>query len=469
MTNEMTTNPETTAADTHVAEVVKSLRRVHATGRTRSARWRIEQLRGIERMMIERENEIVRALAADLDRDPVESLLTDISTVRNEAAYARKRVRWWMRRRPQPMPLNRMPAVGWVQYEPLGVVLVIGAWNYPVALTLNPLVAAVAAGNCAVVKPSEIAPESSRLLARLLPEYVDSDAVAVTEGDASVTQELLDQGFDHVFFTGGTEIGRKVMAGAAQHLSPVTLELGGKCPAIVTSDADLDVAARRIVWTKLINSGQTCLAPDYVLVDRAVRDGLVSRLVHTITEFRSDAPSLGMRIVDERHFARLTEYLARTGGTVVFGGGADRATLTMEPTVLVDPDPDDSVLHEEIFGPILPVLEVDSLDEAIDFVHARPKPLAAYFFTRSHAVRRRLLSDISSGGAVVNHAAVHYAVPGLPFGGVGRSGIGSYNGKWGFETFSHRKGVLVQPFKPDPSLVYPPYTDRKIKILRRIV
>ncbi|WP_430335384.1 aldehyde dehydrogenase family protein [Rhodococcus sp. ACT016] len=468
MTDELTRSSDT-IPDARVADTVDGLRSTYATGRTRSARWRIEQLRGIERMMVEREGEITRALAADLGRNPVEAWLTDISGVRNEAAYARTRVRRWMRRRLQPVPLNRMPALGWVQYESLGVVLVIGAWNCPIAVTLNPLVAALAAGNCAVLKPSEMAPATSHLLARLMPEYVDSDAVAVIEGDANTTQELLAQGFDHAFFTGGTETGRKVMSGAAQRLTPVTLELGGKCPAIVTKGADLDSTARRIAWTKLVNSGQTCIAPDYVLVERSVRDDLVARLVRTITEFRSDAGSPGLPIVNERHFDRITEYLTRTGGTVAFGGRSDRSTLTIDPTVPVDPDPDEPVLREEIFGPVLPVLTVDSVDEAIAFVRARPKPLAAYFFTRSPAVQRRLLSEISSGGAVVNHAAVHYSVPGLPFGGVGASGMGAYNGKWGFETLSHRKAVLVQRFKPDPRFVYPPYTARKIKLLRRFV
>lgn len=467
MTDELTTNPETAAAETHVAEVVDSLRRVHATGRTRSARWRIEQLRGIERMMDEREDEIFRALAADLGRMPAESLM-EVATVRKEAAYARKRVRWWMRGRPQPVSLNQMPALGWVQYEPLGVALVIGAWNVPVIVTLNPLVAALSAGNCAMVKPSEMAPATSRVLARLIPEYLDRDAVAVVEGDADTTRQLLAQGFDHVLFTGGTEVGRKVMMEAAERLTPVILELGGKCPAIVTKDADLDSTARRIAWTKFMNSGQSCLAPDYLLVDRAVRDDLVDRLTRTITEFGADAPSAGMRIVNERHFARITGYLAHTDGTIALGGRSDPSALTLEPTVLVDPGPDEPVLNEEIFGPILPVLAVDSLDDAIAFVRARPKPLAAYFFTRSQAIRRRLLSEISSGAAVVNHAVVHVTVPQLPFGGVGHSGIGSYNGKWGFEALSHRKAVLMKAFNPDPRFVYPPYTDRKLKILRRV-
>ncbi|AQA22673.1 aldehyde dehydrogenase family protein [Rhodococcus sp. MTM3W5.2] len=260
-----------------------------------------------------------------------------------------------------------------------------------------------------------------------------------------------------------------MMAGAAAHLTPVTLELGGKSPAIVTRDADLAVTARRIAWTNLLNSGQICMAPDYVLVDRAIRDELVERIATTVTEIRAQEPSPGLRIVNERQFERLTGYLSTTGATVALGGSSDRAALTIEPTVLVEPSHDEPVMTEEIFGPILPVLAVDSLNEAITFVNSRPKPLAAYIFTGSRTDRRRMLSEVSSGGAVVNHLMFQYVPPQLPFGGVGASGMGSYKGRWGFEALSHRKSVLVKPFKPDPRYFYPPYTDRAIKVMRRFL
>ncbi|QCQ89764.1 aldehyde dehydrogenase family protein [Rhodococcus sp. SGAir0479] len=467
-TDQIDTGTIDSAAVDAVADVVAGLRTVYAGGRTRPPQWRIDQLRGIERMLDERENEIVQALAQDLGRDGFDSWLDDISNVKTEAVHARKYVRRWMRRRPRRLPLDQMPALGWVQYEPLGLVLVISPWNYPFLLAVNPLIAALAAGNCAVVKPSELTPATSRLLARLLPRYLDSEAVAVVEGDGHTTQALLAQGFDHAFFTGGTEIGRKILAGAAPHLTPVTLELGGKSPAIVTADADLAVTARRLAWTKVINSGQTCTAPDYVLVERSVRDELVGLLIRSLDEFRGTEPGRGLRVVDERQFDRLSGYLRRTAGTVAVGGGSDRASLTVEPTVLVDPGPDEPVMREEIFGPVLPVLTVDSVDQAIAFVTARPKPLAAYTFTKSARTRRRVLSDISSGGAVVNHAVVQYLAPDLPFGGVGASGTGSYNGRWGFETFSHRKSVLVKTFRPDLRFIYPPYTDRARSLIRRI-
>ncbi|MFC7448680.1 aldehyde dehydrogenase family protein [Rhodococcus daqingensis] len=469
MKSALNAEPGINASESTIPEVVAALRATYATGRTRPATWRIEQLRGIERLLDEREGEIAQALAEDLGRSAVEAWLIDINNPKVEAAYARKRVRRWMRRRPQPLPLNQLPALGWVQYEPLGVVLVIAPWNGPVVLALNPLIAALAAGNCAVVKPSELAPATSHLLARLIPQYLDDEAVAVIEGDGRTTQELLAQGFDHAFFTGGTEIGKKVMAGAAAHLTPVTLELGGKSPAIVTRDADLTVTARRIAWTKLLNSGQICMAPDYVLVERAVRDELVERIATTVTELRAQEPSRGVRIVNERQFDRLAGYLATTGATVALGGSSDRTALTIEPTVLVEPSHDEPVMTEEIFGPILPVLAVDSLNEAIAFVNSRPKPLAAYIFTGSRSDSRRMLSEVSSGGAVVNHLMFQYAPPQLPFGGVGASGMGSYKGRWGFEALSHRKSVLVKPFKPDPRYFYPPYTDRAIKVMRRLL
>ncbi|RZL25401.1 MAG: aldehyde dehydrogenase family protein [Rhodococcus sp. (in: high G+C Gram-positive bacteria)] len=456
------------SAESDVAPVVTQLREVYAGDRTRKADWRKGQIGGIERFLDEREQEIAAALAADLGRSEMEAWLADVALVKAEATYARKRLRWWMRRRPQPLPLNQLPAVGWVQYEPRGVVLVIGAWNYPVYLTLVPLVAALAAGNVVIVKPSEGAPATSALLAHWLPRYVDPEAVVVVEGDAQVTQELLSQGPDKVLFTGGTEIGRKILARAAPDLTPVLLELGGKSPVVVAADAEMDVVARRVAWAKLFNSGQTCLAPDYVLAERSIHEQLVHRIIDTLTQFRADQQGQGLQIVNERQFDRLAASLADTSGRIVFGGGSDRDALTIEPTVIIDPDPDDAVMQEEIFGPILPVLAVDSIDEAITFVNARPKPLAAYYFTSSRTVATKLVNAISSGGAVVNHVTVHAMVPQLPFGGVGDSGMGAYHGKWGFEAFSHRKSVLVKPFKPDLKFVYPPYSARSVKIMRRV-
>ncbi|GAA2862354.1 aldehyde dehydrogenase family protein [Pseudonocardia halophobica] len=456
------------AEQPEVAATVARLRTVFASGRTRPAEWRIRQLAGIERLLAEREPDIAAALAEDLGRPAPYSWLGDIASTAAEAAYARKHVKRWMRRRGTRLPLSMLPGKGFYQYEPLGVVLVIGPWNYPVYLTLGPLIAAVAAGNAAVVKPSEHAPATSALIARLIPEYLDPDAVAVLEGDASVTQAILARGVDLAFFTGGPEIGKRVMEAASAHLTPVVLELGGKSPVIITADADVEVAARRIAWVKLMNSGQTCIAPDYVLVDAAVKDRLVAAIRRTVEEFQRGEPA-AQRIVNRRQFDRLSGLLTDHGGEVVLGGGRDEAAVAIEPTVVVDPSPDSALMAEEIFGPILPVLTVDSIDAALSFVTARPKPLGLYLFTGSKGIKERVLAETSSGGVVINHLAMHCLVPQLPFGGVGNSGMGAYHGEWGFQALSHRKAVLAKPAKPDPALMYPPYTDKKMKLLRRFM
>jgi aldehyde dehydrogenase (NAD+) len=466
MTIQMTTDHATQGGS---AGVLAQVRTVFNTGRTRSVAWREEQLRAIERMCEEREAEISEALISDLGRSAFEAWLGDIASTKAEAVFARKHFRKWMKPQRQNLPLAQMPGRAWVQYDPIGVVLVIGPWNYPFFLCMSPVVAAVAAGNGVVIKPSELAPATSELIARLVPQYLDPEAIRVVEGAADATQDLLSQGFDHALFTGGTEIGRKIMAAAAPTLTPVTLELGGKSPVLVLPDADLDVTARRIAWTKLLNSGQTCIAPDYVLADRAIARELTEKIGATIAKFRADQTNASLRIVNERQFDRLVSLLATTTGKVVTGGGSDRSTLSIDPTVIVDPAPDDPVMAEEIFGPILPIITVGSTEEAVAFVNSRPKPLALYVFTASQDVGRDLVDRMPSGGAVINHIAMHCLVPQLPFGGIGASGMGAYHGQWGFEALSHRRAVLSKPAKPDPSLLYPPYTDRAMKILRRLL
>lgn len=458
----------TLQSDIGTADIVADLRRLFGTGRTRDAQWRLDQLAGIERLCDEQEPAIAAALAQDLGRSAAEAWLGDIASTRGEAAYARKHLGKWMRRRRQRIPLAQLPGRGWVQYDPLGVVLIIGPWNYPLYLSLGPLVAAVAAGNCAVIKPSELAPATSALLARLVPQYLDSDAVRVVQGDAATTQELLAQGFDHALFTGGTEIGRKIMAAAAPTLTPVTLELGGKSPVIVAADADLDVVARRVAWVKMLNSGQTCIAPDYVLADVSIADELVAKIVANITKFRAAEVDPSLPIVNERQYGRLAAMISSTTGTIAAGGRCDPAGLRIEATVIVDPGPGDAVMADEIFGPILPVIRFESTQAAVQFVNARPKPLALYVFTGSRRRGEQIIDAIPSGGAVINHIAMHCLVPQLPFGGVGASGMGDYHGRWGFETFSHRRAVLAKRAKPDPLLTYPPYTDLALKVMRKL-
>ena len=464
MTTEATA-PTTTTAD--IPEVVARLRRTFATGRTRDVAWRKQQLHALERLMVDNEPAIAAALERDLGRKPFEAWMADIAMTAAEAADAAKNVGKWTKRKHRWLEFAQLPGRGWVEYEPYGTVLVIGAWNFPFALTLGPAVGALAAGNAVVLKPSEVAPASSALMAELVPRYLDQDAIAVVEGDGAVSQELIAQGFDRLCFTGGTEIGRKVYESAAAHLTPVTLELGGKSPVIVAADADIAVAAKRIAWTKLINSGQICIAPDYVLADATVRDELVAKIGEAVATF--EAGNSGKRIVNERHFDRLTTALAATKGTVAVGGGSNAAAIEIDPTVVVDPAVDEPLMTDEIFGPILPIVTVQSLDEAIDFVNARPKPLAAYLFTKSKSVRERVIKEVSSGGMLVNHLLFQFTTTKLPFGGVGPSGMGAYHGRFGFEEFSHRKSVLTKPTRPDlTTIIYPPYTEKAWKLARRL-
>jgi aldehyde dehydrogenase (NAD+) len=468
MTTESAAPVAATASKPDIAGTVKRLRETFVTGRTRSVDWRKQQLQALGKLVEENEPAIAAALEQDLGRKPFEAWLADIASVAGEAKDAAKNVGKWTRRRHRLLELSQLPGRGWVEYEPYGTVLIIGAWNFPFALTLGPAVGAIAAGNTVVLKPSEVAPASSAVMAELVPRYLDNDTIAVIEGDGSVSQELIAQGFDHLLFTGGTDIGRKVYEGAAPHLTPVTLELGGKSPVIVAEDADIDVAAKRIAWTKLINSGQTCIAPDYVLADAKIRDDLVDKIKVAVTKFESDG-SGGKRIVNQRHFDRLTASLAATKGTVAVGGGSDASKLQIQPTVVVDPALDEPLMQDEIFGPILPIVTVQNLDEAIKFVNSRPKPLAAYLFTKAKNIRERVIKEVSAGGMLVNHLVFQFATSKLPFGGVGPSGMGAYHGKWGFEEFSHRKAVLTKPTRPDLSaMIYPPYTEKAWKLARRL-
>ncbi|MCV7221141.1 aldehyde dehydrogenase family protein [Mycolicibacterium elephantis] len=455
-------------ATTDIPAVVRRLRETFNTGRTKDLAWRKQQLEAMERLVTENEDAIAEALHQDLGRNRFEAWLADIASTAGEAKDAAKNVRKWARRRYRLLELSQLPGRGWVEYEPYGTVLIIGAWNFPFVLTLGPAIGAIAAGNTVVLKPSEVCPASSALMAELVPKYLDNDAIAVVEGDGAVSQELIAQGFDHICFTGGTEIGRKVYEAAAPHLTPVTLELGGKSPVIVSADADLDVAAKRIAWTKLINSGQICIAPDYVLADAKIRDQLVDKIRDAVTKFESENPD-GKRIVNERHFNRLTSALAATKGDVVVGGGSDPAKLSIQPTVVVDPDPAEPLMTDEIFGPILPVVTVKSLDDAIGFVNSRPKPLAAYLFTKTKSIRERVIKEVSAGGMVINHLLFHFATNKLPFGGVGPSGMGAYHGKYGFEQFSHKKTVMTKPTRPDVgAFIYPPYTEKALKLAKRL-
>lgn len=452
-------------ASRSIPDTVAQLRATYRSGRTRPASWRIKQLEGIYRMLTERESEFAEALRMDLGRPRVDAWLADFAPVTAEAKYAIKHLHKWLKPHKVSVPLGVQPARAWYQYEPLGTVLIIGPWNYPVHLVLLPLVAALSAGNTAVIKPSEQTPATSAALARIVPQYLDAEAVAVIEGAVAETSELIDQGFDHCFFTGSPEVGKKIMAAAAQHLTPVTLELGGKSPCIVSAHANIKVAAKRIAFAKLLNSGQTCVAPDYLLVERPVRDELVAELNKAIEAMQ---PTPKLPLINSRQAGRIADLVEGAGGTKARGGSVEVEAHVADLTVVVSPDPDSALMRDEIFGPVLPIVDVDSIDDAIAHVQQGPKPLAVYLFSEDRQEEERVLAEISNGGTVINHLVFHLLVPELPFGGVGNSGTGSYHGPWGFQTFSHRKAVMRKPTRPDPSLNYPPFTKVKEMIMRRV-
>jgi aldehyde dehydrogenase (NAD+) len=451
--------------------VVDALRACFERGQTRSYSWRMQQLGALARLLEQEEPALLEALRLDLGRSRLDGWMAELHEVHKEVQLARRQLRSWQRPVKVPTPLVLQPGTSFVQPEPLGVCLIIAPWNYPVLLLLGPLVGALAAGNAVLLKPSEIAAHTSALLARLIPRYLDPDAVRVVEGGVPETSALLAQRFDHIFYTGNGTVGRIVMQAAARHLTPVTLELGGKSPCLIDADCDVAVAARRVAWGKFMNCGQTCVAPDYVLVHERVHDAFLERLVHSIRAFYGEHPERSAdygRIIDARHHQRLLGLLAGSGELVV-GGQSDAASRYLAPSVLRDVPDGAPVMREEIFGPILPVLKVASLDQAIDFVRARDKPLALYLFSNDAQSVQRVLGETSSGGVVINHTLLHLAVPGLPFGGVGASGMGAYHGKHGFDTFSHRKAVLRKGVTPDPSFAYPPHGERKAQWLRRLL
>ncbi len=452
----------------HIPDLVAGLRARFQTGETRALEWRLAQLKALESMLRDNEAAISAALSADLRKPVIEGFMMDIGIVATEIADMRKKLKSWMKPQRAATPIAIQPAKSYIVREPLGVVLIIAPWNYPVQLAMSPLAAALAAGNVAVVKPSEMTPHTSAVLAKLIAQTFAPDIVACVEGAVQETTALLAERFDHIFYTGNGRVGRVVMAAAAKNLTPVTLELGGKSPCIVDSECDLEVAARRIAWGKFVNCGQTCVAPDYVLVHQSREEELVKLLAKNIREFYGDDPQRSpdlARIVSDAHVDRLAKLME--SGTAAVGGQVDRADRYIAPTILQNVSPDSPVMQDEIFGPILPILPILNIDEAIQFVNEREKPLALYVFTSRQQVEDAVLSRTSAGGVSVNTVVWHVGNSHLPFGGVGESGMGSYHGRHGFETFSHHKSVLKKSTKVDPKLAYPPYTKIKKALIKR--
>ncbi|WP_234534807.1 aldehyde dehydrogenase family protein [Streptomyces shenzhenensis] len=463
--------PRTEISTTAVAATVHRLRATFTTGRTKPVAWRRAQLRALRSLLTDHADELQDALRADLGKSAMEAFTTEIGFTVHEIDHALAHLTSWLRPRRTRVPVALAPARARIVREPLGTVLIISPWNYPVQLALAPLVGALAAGNCAVVKPSELAPATSAALARLLPLHLDRQAVAVVEGGVPETTALLEQRFDHIFYTGNGSVGRIVMTAAARRLTPLTLELGGKSPVVVEPGTDLAAAARRIAWGKFMNAGQTCVAPDYVLAVGETATALETHLAAAVRALYGADPATSPdygRIVSTRHFDRLVGYL-KDGRTVV-GGGHDRDSRYLAPTVLADVDCGAPVMNEEIFGPVLPVVAVPDLDAAVSFITERDKPLALYAFTASASSKRRLVTETSSGALSFGVPNAHLTVPGLPFGGVGASGFGRYHGEYSIDTFSHTKAVLDKPLFPDTlRLAYPPLTAVTERLLRRLL
>lgn len=442
--------------------------------RQQAARWRVAatsadqrraKLRALLEALMAQRTEAQAALAADFRKAPEEVDLTELYPVISEIKDALLHLPRWMKPKKVPTPIGLLGSAGTIQFEPKGVVLIISPWNYPIYLTLGPLVSAIAAGNCAVLKPSEFTPHTTAFLRKLLDGLFPEEEVSLVEGDAGAAKALLALPFDHIFFTGSPAVGKVVMKAAAEHLTSVTLELGGKSPVLVDADANLPEAARKIAWGKCLNGGQTCVAPDYVLVHERVHDALVEELKKALARFygadasaRQASPDLA-RIINDRHFTRLLALLSGSAAQVAFGGETDADARFISPTLLTEVDPSSPIMQEEIFGPLLPILKVPDLAAAVAFVNARPKPLALYVFSGSRRMAESLIARTTAGGGCINDTVLHFAHTGLPTGGVNTSGFGKAHGVHGFQAFSNARGVLRQRTRFSAiQLMYPPYT-----------
>lgn len=436
------------------------------SNQTKPYTFRKEQLNRLEELIHNYEERITQALHADLHKSPFESYTTEIGYCLKSIRYAKRHLKKWMKPNKVPTPIYQLNTRSYIQAEPLGTVLIIGPYNYPFQLVMEPLIGAIAAGNTAILKPSEQTPATEKVLVEMINEHFDPSYLHVITGDASVTQELLTHRFDHVFFTGSTFVGQKVYEAASKNLVPVTLELGGKSPTIVDATADLRIAARRIAFGKFINAGQTCIAPDYIYVEQSIHDEFVRILNATILQFYTHYEDFG-HLVNAKHFHRLMKMMETEATKQTIQ--TDESKRFIPPTVLTDVSWDDPVMKEEIFGPLLPVLTYSSLDEVIERIKAEERPLALYLFSRDKTTQRRVFHELSFGGGAINDTLMHVNNHHLPFGGIGASGIGQYHGKHSFDLFSHQKGYIKRSFLWDPPLAYPPYTKRKECLIRKIL
>jgi aldehyde dehydrogenase (NAD+) len=445
-----------------------------AAGLTRPLAFRREQLQKLSAALQQHEPALLAALQADLGKSPYQSLSSELGLVHAEINHALRHLSRWAAPSGRCTPWLVAPARGWVQPEPFGVALIVGPWNYPVQLLLSPLVSAIAAGNVVVLKPSELAPRTAEAVTALVAATFPPEYISTVNGGSEVAEALLQEKFDKIFFTGSTRVGRLVMTAAARHLTPLTLELGGKCPAIVCADAKVELAARRIAWGKFLGAGQTCVAPDHVHVHRSLREPFLQALKKALFKFYGTDPQRSAdygRIVNQKHFARLVNYLG--DGKIFHGGDHDAQESYLAPTILTEVRPDAPVMQEEIFGPVLPILEFDDLAEVVTQLQTAPTPLALYLFTEDRAVEKKIIHEVRSGGVCVNDVISQMIGTGLPFGGLGESGFGTYHGRAGFDVFSHQRSVLRRatwldlPFRYPPARLSIPTLKRALKFLLR--
>lgn len=463
----MTAQPESIALEQEIQQLVENQRRYFRSNATLSVEFRREQLERLRDLLREHEDELYEAIDRDFGKSRHHTQLTELFPLFEELETAIKNVGKWAKRRRQPTNLLNQPGRSYIVPEPLGVSLVIGAWNFPYNLSLTPVVGSMVAGNTTILKPSELPAETSRVMAKLINENFDPDYLRVVEGGVPETTALLDQRFDKIFFTGSPQVGRIVNQAAAPHLTNVTLELGGKNPAVFAKDASVDVGVKRLVWAKFINSGQLCLAPDYVLVHKSIKDRVLQRMAHEIEKHAYSVENGNfIRIINERNFDRVAALIDPE--KVCFGGGTNREERVIQPTVMHNVTLDDAVMRDEVFGPILPVIDYETLDEAFEIVKGFEKPLAGYLFSNDRATKERFLSEVPFGSGAINDAVMQITNPSLPFGGVGNSGMGRYHGEYSFECFSHMKPVLEKSNLVELDLKYYGHSDRQMRLIRAL-
>ena len=450
----------------NIDEVINKQREFFNTDKTKDVKFRLEHLKKLKNSIIANEGEIKKALKEDLNKSESESYMTEIGMTLSELSYDIRHVRGWSKNKRVGTPLAHFPARSFISKEPYGIALILSPWNYPFMLLIEPLIGAISAGNCAVLKPSEFAPNTANVIEKIVKECFEEEYVTVIQGDKDVSQSLIEKKFDYIFYTGGTRVGKIVMQEASKNLVPVTLELGGKSPCIIDEKYSMHLAAKRLLFGKLLNAGQTCIAPDYVLINKNVKDEFINELRKILKEFLGENPVENEdypKIVNERHFERLTNLI--DGENVVIGGKSDENLLKIEPTILDNPKIDSKVMSEEIFGPILPVITYEKIEDAIEYIKKFEKPLALYMFTNDKKIQNKILNEISFGGGCINDTIIHIANSNMGFGGVGYSGIGNYHGKRSFDTFSHERSI-TKKYSLDLPMRYMPYNDFKDKLVK---